>query len=344
MASITKRGEYSYQAVIRRRGFPSQTKTFETKSDAQKWARMVERDMDRGAWRDTSLADVSTLGDTMRRYLKDVTPAKRGADIEAIKINALLRDPICALKMTALSGKDIAAWRDRRLKKVKGSTVNREMAIISHAIEIARKEWGMNVENPCKYVRRPAGASARDRRLVGDEGRYLSEALDAVKSPFIKPMVLFALETGMRRSELLRLRWDNVNLQRRTALLRLTKNGTDRHVPLSSSAISILHDMPRSVCGNVFPVTMDAFKKAYSRTITRARTMYRNDCANAGLACDPQFLVGLRFHDLRHEATSRLFEKGLNVMEVASVTGHKTLQMLMRYTHLRAETLAIKLG
>src|SRR5438876_9013830 len=142
MASILKRGEYSYQAVIRRRGFPTQTKTFETKTDAQKWARMIERDMDRGAWHKSSAAEVATLGDVLRRYLVDVTPAKKGANIEAIKIRAILRDSLCSLRMTAISGMDIAGWRDRRLKLVKGSTVNREMAIIRHAIEIARKEWG----------------------------------------------------------------------------------------------------------------------------------------------------------------------------------------------------------
>lgn len=104
MASILKRGEYSYQAVIRRRGFPSQTKTFDTKAEAQKWARMIERDMDRGAWRDTSAAERSTLGDVLRRYLAEVTPAKKGASIEASKINAILRDPICSQRMTACPG------------------------------------------------------------------------------------------------------------------------------------------------------------------------------------------------------------------------------------------------
>ena len=300
--------------------------------------------MDRGAWRDTSLADASTLGDVLGRYLKEVTALKRGAEIETVKINALLRDSICILKMTALSGKDIAAWRDRRLKKVKGSTVNREMAIISHAIEIARKEWGIHVENPCKYVRRPPGSSSRDRRLINLEEHYLLEALDSVKSPYVKPMVMFAIETAMRRGELLSLLWENVNLDNRTVLLKETKNGEDRYVPLSSSAVAILQSLPRSICGNVFPLTMDAFKKAFVRTLSRARLNYKNNCEASGVSADPKFMKGLRFHDLRHEGTSRLFEKGLNVMEVASVTGHKTLQMLMRYTHLRAQDLALKLG
>lgn len=343
MASILKRGEYSFQALIRRRGFPSQTKTFEKKSDAQRWARMIERDMDRGAWRDSAAAERSTLGDVLRRYLAEVTPAKKGASIEAIKINALLRDPICLERMSALSGMHIAAWRDRRLKLVKGSTANRELAIISHSVEIARKEWGMHIENPCRIVRRAPGSAPRDRRIVGDEQRYLREALESVRNAYIAPMVMLAIESAMRRGELLALRWENVNLERRTAFLPQTKNGDTRTVPLSSTAIAILRATPRQSNACVFPISMDSFKKAYLRTVVRARLLYVRECERDQLRPDPSFMIDLHFHDLRHEAASRMFELGLNVMEVASITGHKTLQTLKRYTHLRAEDLALKL-
>lgn len=344
MASILKRGEYSYQAVIRRRGFPSQTKTFETKTEAQKWARMVERDMDRGAWRDSALAERTTLGDILRRYLAEVTPAKKGASIEAIKINALLRDPVCSQRLSVLSGMDLAAWRDRRLKLVKGSTTNREFAIISHSIDIARKEWGMQIENPCRLVRKSPGSLPRDRRIIGDEQKYLKEALQRAKNKYIEPMVFFAIETAMRRSELLALRWENVHFEKRTAFLTDTKNGETRMVPLSTAALKILQSIPGASAGNVFPITMDSFKQAYVRSVDRARMLYVNDCILKGQRPDPKFLIDLHFHDLRHEAASRLFEVGLNVMEVASITGHKTLQTLKRYTHLRAEDLALKLG
>lgn len=343
MASILKRGEYSYQVIIRRRGFPTKTKTFEIKSDAVKWARMVEREMDRGTWHDNSQAESMTFGDVLTRYQAEVTPAKKSAEIETIKINALLRDPICSLKMSALSRTDIAGWRDRRLLKVKGSSVNRELALLTHAIEIARKEWGLNIENPCKLIRRGPSSLPRDRRIVGNEERYLMNALDYVKSPFIKPFVILAIESTMRRSELLSLVWSDVNLEKRTALLPDTKNGTVRVVPLSSVALDVLKKLPREDSSKVFPITMDAFKKAFVRSIARARSQYLSDCVDQGIKPDPKFMVGLRFHDLRHEGASRLFERGLNVMEVASITGHKTLQMLQRYTHLKAEDLALKL-
>jgi integrase len=344
MASILKRGEYSYQAVIRRRGFPSQTKTFDTKAEAQKWARMIERDMDRGAWRDSSAAERSTLGDVLRRYAAEVTPAKKGASIEATKINAILRDPICSHRMSALSGMELAGWRDRRLKKVKGSTANRDLAIISHAIEIARKEWGMNIENPCRVVRRAPGSAPRDRRMNGEEQRFLREALQSTKNRFIEPMTFFAIETAMRRGELLELKWEHVNLEKRTAFLPDTKNGEARTVPLSTAALEILRSVGPTIHGNVFPITMETFKQAYTRAVARARDQYVKECTHDGKRPDhPKFMVDLHFHDLRHEAASRLFEVGLNVMEVASITGHKTLQTLKRYTHLRAEELALKL-
>ncbi len=344
MASILKRGEYSYQAIIRRRGFPSRTKTFETKPDAVKWARMIEREMDRGTWNDNYLAENMSLADVLVRYSKEVTPSKKSAEIEMVKISALLRDPICSLKMSVLSGPDIAAWRDRRLKLVKGSSVNRELAIITHAIEIGRKEWGLRIENPCKLVRRGPASAPRTRRIVGDEEHYLMEALNSVKSQYVKPMVMLAIETTMRRSELLSLQWNNVNLEKRTALLLDTKNGSERIVPLSSRAVAVLKMLRREEGACVFPLTMDAFKKAYVRSRARAKNLYLADCQKTGTDIDPKFMVGLRFHDMRHEGASRLFELGLNVMEVASITGHKTLQMLQRYTHLRAEDLAKKLG
>lgn len=343
MASYSKRGEFSHQAIVRRTGFPTQTKTFEKKTDAQKWARMVERDMDRGVWQDRSAAEASTLGDILRRYLSEVTPAKKGAAIETGKIQAILRDSICSRSMATLSSMDIAGWRDGRLKTVKGATVNREMAIISHAIDIARKEWGIHVENPCGFVRRCTSSRPRDRRFVDNEQEYLLAALDIAKNRYVKPLVMLSIETAMRRGELLALRWENVDIAKRTAYLPDTKNDDDRYVALSTAAIAILGSLPKAKRGLVFPLSMEAFKQAFVRSCERARAQYVKDCLATKEAPDSDFMTDFRFHDLRHEAASRLFEKGLNVMEVASITGHKTLQMLKRYTHLRAEDLAKKL-
>ena len=163
----------------------------------------------------------------------------------------------------------------------------------------------------------------RDRRLKANE---LDDILRASESEELGRVVQLVLETAMRRGEISTLRWENIDLKNKSILLRDTKNGDTRPVPLSSRAIKLLKALPRRIDGGVFGMLPDSITRAFDRACQRAGVEH------------------LRFHDLRHEATSRLFEKGLNPMEVASITGHKTLQMLKRYTHLKVEDLARKLG
>src|SRR5262249_49586462 len=132
------------------------------------------------------------------------------------------------------------------------------------------------------------------------------------------------VETGMRRGELLSLRWDDIDMASRTVHLKMTKNGHPRTVPLSVAALEVVRRMPREE-ESVFRVTANAFRLAWERLKRKAG------------------VTGLRFHDLRHEAVSRFFEKGLNVPEVASISGHRDPRMLMRYTHPKAEAIAQKL-
>nr|WP_226832489.1 site-specific integrase [Acidithiobacillus sulfurivorans] len=176
------------------------------------------------------------------------------------------------------------------------------------------------LRNPVLSVRKPSPGKARDRRLSPiEEKKLLGEC-----TPSLKAIILFALETGMRRGEIRKMLWKDVDLNKCTAQLFDTKNGEDRTIPLSSRAVNVLKSLPRNINGKVFPGA------DISHTFAAA-------CKRAGIE-------DLRFHDLRHEATSRLFEKNLNPMQVAAITGHKTLQMLKRYTHLRAEDLAKLLG
>jgi integrase len=341
MPTIRKRGDYQYQAIIRRRGFPPLTKTFISKRDAESWATRIESEMLRGTFVDRTEAERTTLGELIDRYLKEVTPTKRGAatSSEDSRANVIKRDSLASYNVAALSGKILAEYRDRRLQKVSGSTVNRELNMISHVLNTARKEWGIECSNPVAYIRRPRENKARERRLQPGEKDLLLSTLEVcgrnpdgtftegMHNPWIKPLVEMAIETAMRRGELLSLRWIDIDLQKRTARLHATKNGESRTVPLSSRAKTILEALPRSIDGRVFPTTPDAIKKAFTR------------------ACERAGIDGLRFHDLRHEATSLLFERGVfDMMEVATITGHKTLSMLRRYTHLRAEDLAKKLG
>ena len=111
-------------------------------------------------------------------------------------------------------------------------------------------------------------------------------------------------------------------------------------VPLSTEAVRVLSNLPRRLDGKVWGIESVSITHAFVRAIARARKAYEKECGGQGARSDPTFLTNLTFHDLRHEATSRFFEKGLNPMQVAAITGHKTLQMLKRYTHLKAEDLA----
>lgn len=327
MATFVER-EQGTQAKIRRKGYPPQSRTFNTKAEAEKWARAVEHEMDRGIFADRREAERTTLAEALDRYEREVTPRKKGAKQERLRIAQWRRDTLAKYSLANIRGADLAAWRDRRLNAgTSPTTVRNDLALISHLFNTAIKEWGLeSLSNPIDKIKMPAAARARDRRLVGEEDARLLEACNTSSCPWLAPITILAVETAMRQGEMLALTWDNVDLTRRVARLLDTKNGERRDVPLSTTAIAVLTALPRAIDGRVFPISQDNLE-GYWRRATKAAE-----------------IADLRFHDLRHEAASRLFEKGLNPMEVAAITGHKTLQMLKRYTHLRAEDLASRLG
>jgi len=322
MASIRKRGPYQWQVKIRRNGYPVQSKTFETEDDAKKWSRLIESEMDRGVFCSQAEAEKTTLDEALERYLREITPAKKGAKQEKSRINILRQSMLAPRYLASIRGTDVAKYRDERLEIRSPITVNNELIVLSHLFTVARKEWGLEgLRNPVSDIRKPKQPAGRDRRLqAGEEERLMVAA-----SPQIRPLIVMALETAMRQGELLSIQWKDVNLKQRTTFLRDTKNGENRSVPLSTTAIATLKKIPRDISTPLVFQVLGVSRKF-------------------SLACKAAEIEDLRFHDLRHEATSRLFEKGLNPMEVASITGPKTLQMLKRYTHLRAEDLASKLG
>ena len=327
MASLRQRGG-KWQARVIRDGYPDQTKTFETKADAEKWARSVESEIDKGQFVSINEAQRTTLGDVIARYLVEVTPTMKGAAEDTIRLNAIMRKPIARWSMMNLSAAQIANYRDERLKEVSAGTVIRELAYLSAIINHARREWGINVPNPVQMVRKPQSPQARSRVLTDEEVSKLLQALEPSgrKSHWTKPIVQLALATAMRRGELLSLRWENIDLQNRTAFLPDTKNGDSRTVPLSTAAVQVLSVLPRNISGVVFPVKFFTLDAAFKRGVRRA--------------C----LEGIRFHDLRRTAITRMAEKLPNVIELAAVSGHKSLMVLKRYYRPTATELAQKLG
>lgn len=330
MATIRKlRGRW--QAQVRRRGMKPRCKSFDTKQEAEKWARDLEAQVDRfGAAPDTRILESTTLGELLERYQREVSPLKRGATQEIQRIDVLRRHDLAYRTLIGLSQQDIATFRDERLQSVAPSTTVRELAILSHVLEVGIRDWGLPLaKNVVKLVRRPVIRNERSRRLTGDEEQRLLDACDAGQIPFFRTILILAIETGMRRGEILGLKWSDISDNRRVVTLAMTKNGSGREVPLSQRAFEALRiwkGHPSVDTSTVFPMRAGTLEQAWRRVLSRAK------------------ISGLRFHDLRHEGVSRLFERGLNMMEVSSVSGHKEMRMLRRYTHLCADDLVSRLG
>jgi integrase len=322
MATIRKRGS-KWQAQIRKSNQPAITKSFTSKTEAKQWVKMVESEIERGVFINHSLAETTSFNELLDRYLLEIAPSKRSlatikSRIKNLKIE-LGYHTISAIKPNLLS-----TYRDKRSSLVSLNAARKDLQFIRMLLNVADREWGIRLPhgNPANFVRMPPDTPARDRRLNDSE---LSEILSVI-SQDVKPIIQFAVETGMRRSEITNLEWQHINIKNRTAHIPITKTDTPRTIPLSHQAVAILKSLPRQINGKVFWVRPKTVTAAFKR------------------ACDQAKIIDLRFHDLRHEATSRFFEKGLNVMEVSSITGHKDLKMLKRYTHLKAEDLAKKLG
>ena len=357
MATIRSREDQDgitigWQAQIKRKGFPMAVKTFRTKAEATQWATVTESEMMRGVFVRRNESEQTTLNELLDRYSREVLPKLKGGYREHSRIKAL-QSGLGAYSLAALNSAMIAKYRDNRLstvsektgRLVSAQTVKHELGLLQRAMKMAAMEWGIALPGgiPTAMVKKPSLPSARDRRLVDNEEERLLAACAESRNVWLRPCVIFAIETAVRAGEILEkwerdketgnqekkslgLQWSDVDLRKRTAHLPKTKNGDARTVPLSSRAVAVLEALPRNLDGRVFGTTYEGVHQAFVRA-----------CKRAGID-------DLRFHDLRHEATSRLFEKSLNPMQVAAITGHKTLQMLKRYTHLKAEDLAKMLG
>ena len=346
MASIRSLEPGKFIARIRIKGRPEVSKVFRDARKAQAWATVEEQRLRDGSYRDTRKAERMLVRDLIDDYVRTILPRLKSADTTGLRLKRFRRD-LGAYSLATLNRAVIAGWRDARLAAgIANDTVRRELGILSSLINYAIKDLGVDIEaNPVSFVRMPPASRGRDRRPTDDEQQRIFDALVdhpgdvqgekrsgayrvGTRNPWIRPFIELAIETAARRGELLKLLWQDVNIERRTALFRDTKKPRpdhppqDRTISLTPRAVEILSDLPRTPDARVFPISADAIKGAWKRAAARAG------------------IQNLRVHDLRHEGTSRLFELGLNMMQVASVTGHQDVRSLKRYTHIDPESLA----
>lgn len=346
MATLVKTPAGTWKALIRKQGWPTTTKIFRTKRDAEDWARRTEDEMMRGAFIKRSGSEKTTLAMAIKRYLADVTPTKKPTTqrSEHSKSKMLIKY-LGKYSLAAITPDIVADFRDARLATpcrdgtTSNNTVRLELALLSHLFTVAIQEWGLGLTyNPVLAIRKPSPGQGRDRRLTPLEERKLLAAVRAHSNPMLSWIVRIALGTGMRSSEITSLRRSQVNLKARVVRLIDTKNDTPRTVPLTLQATEAFKE---ALENPIRPIDTDFIfygepgreGKRRPYVFTKVWTTLKTEIG----------MPDLRFHDLRHEAISRLVEAGLSDQKVAAISGHKSMQMLKRYTHLRGEDLVAEL-
>jgi integrase len=339
MASIKQYRGKTWRAIIRRKGFPVQSKTFESKRDAEAWVVSVEARMGVSQFDPLQLksARSTTVKDLFERYEKEVGPSLRGRNSLGV-IRRLIRDAdFMPLVLSKITPQDIRQWRDDRVKEIQPQSVHRELNSISGVFTHAIKEWNVPLsENPCHLVSRFKGADKpRDKRWSESDTKKL---LDAVGWAADKPLkegrdyvgwcLLLGIETAMRIGEMTEATVGNFYPAEQRLFLPITKNGDSRDVPLSTTAITYLHFLchGKKPEDKIVPINANTFSEYF---------------LEARQKCGLEHLV---MHDARHEAATRLATKLPNVLELSAVTGHRSLKSLKRYYNPTAAEIANKLG
>lgn len=361
MATITNRGEFQWRALIRRKGHQI-SQTFYYKNDAEVWARKTESEIDRGVFINTNEAERTTLSKLIQRYKSEklnIKPKREDDEIDRKK--ALADKAKLAIKaqtqeisrlniiekelgnkiLAMITASDIIQFRNTRLKTIQANSANREITTLKRLLSYANDDCKIILPHGVPSVKKLPVDDARERRVSDAEIEAICNNTNSAELPNI---IRLALYTAMRRGEISNLIRSNIDFSVPSAKLMETKNGKNRIAPLMPSAASLLKTLPARIDGFVFRLRDRQVTQAFERARDRARAKYLKVCEDAGTDVDENFLVNLRFHDLRHEATSRLTLLLPNVIELSRVTGHTDLKMLNRYYNISIEELAKKLG
>lgn len=341
MSNIRQRGD-KWQARVTVDG-ETATKSFTRRADAVKWCQHQQVAMERGEYQ--KAPQLVTLANAIERFEREILPTRRGANAEGYILKAWKTSPLASRPINSIKPADIAMARDKRLQEVSSGSVRRYLDTLSGVFTVAIRDWEIAQSNPVRAIKRPANGRPRERRLLVGELERIKAASGA--SPDLETIIVLATETAMRRSEILGLEWRHIDLGKRLAHIPLTKNGESRTVPLTTTAAKAVSALPRRIDGKVFQKNGTSLSDAFQRAVRRARKAYEAeriaDGASAAQIEQDTYLCGLRLHDLRHERISALVEGGFNLIEVAAVSGHKTMQCLKRYAHVRTEHLIGKL-
>jgi len=335
MASIEKRtdgnGQTTYRVKVRLKGAKPQTATFRRLTDAQKWAQSTEAAIREGRHFKTAEAKRHTLAELVDRYKRDVLPHKKSTTSRHDAAHYLDWWKACYghLALAEVTAAVIAEGRDtllsepgQRVTKRSPATVNRYLAALSHALNVAAREWGWLETNPATKVRKCKEPRGRVRYLSDDERERLLEACRKSRNPQLYPVVLLALSTGMRQGEIMNLTWPDVDLHNGFLILHETKNGERRRVPLVGPALEVLREHAK-------------VRRLDSPLVFPGKTGKPAELRNAWLkALKEAGIEDFRFHDLRHTTASYLAMSGASLGEIAEILGHKTLAMVKRYAHL----------
>lgn len=347
MATFIKRGD-RWQAQIRRKGYPTKSKSFTLKAHAEAWARKEELGLEAISSGYTK-ADQQLVKEVFIRYRDEITPMKKGERWESIRLDCLIQTcDWMEVPANKLDPADLRAWRDERLTQVSGSSVNREMNVISAVFGHAIKEgWISLAANPISMVKRPPSSKPRTQRVTDAQLESIVGPMPngptRLSSDYVPYAAWFAVETAMRQGEICQLTWSDIDVANRTVFVKdewspdnpdakKTKNGTSREVPLSSRACALLN----SLSAHNEDAPMDAKVFAIDKNVLSA--LWRRLANEAGMD-------HIHFHDLRREATTRMAPKLGNVMELSAVTGHRDLKVLMAtYYAPKASDMAARLG
>lgn len=311
MATVRKRGD-RWRVEVYRDG-KRKSKTCSTKTEAILWGAEEEKKLELMA---NGMQPETLFSDVIKRYLNEITPTKRGEKHEFNRLTRFLRHSITDKYISDVTRQDLELWIKERLETVKGESVRRELSTIGHIFKVAVERWGYIQNSPMVGLQQPQASKPRTQRYSDEEIErilYVSGYNDTLKTIRARSgaAMLFAIETAMRAGEICGLTWDNVNLEKRTAYLPMTKNGTSRTVPLTRNAMAILERLKKEVgnTGLCFQLDTRSLDAAFRKIKKMAMCEH------------------LRFHDTRREALTRLAKK-VDVMTLAKISGHKDIRIL----------------